>query len=262
MSQLEFASESRWPGSAIAFRWRGHLLNEKLSICFRMECLDSVPHWQILATDPEIQTDQSILIEDRTKNWVILPLNLIPSKFFDPKISQLRIPSNVMIQISSNQEGILKDREQNKKLFSIVSEDPWISDWRMPINSPITSKFGGRRIAPNGEPYFHSGVDLRASWNTPVMAASQGTVIGTDEQVVSGNTITIDHGYGLITRYLHLARFLVKQGDKVRAGTVIGLSGATGRVEAPHLHWEIRSRGHPVDPLTTFRLLEHLAYSE
>ena len=69
----------------------------------------------------------------------------------------------------------------------------------------------------------------------------------------------IDHGYGVMSRYLHLSKFKVAVGDEVKTGDVVGYSGATGRVEAPHLHWEIWVRGQPVNPMSAVRLLAHLA---
>jgi lipoprotein NlpD len=99
----------------------------------------------------------------------------------------------------------------------------------------------------------HPGVDIAAPLNTEVKAAGAGTVAAAGVDEVYGNYVVLDHGGGLHTVYGHTARAYVKKGEKVRAGQVIALSGSSGRSTAPHLHFEVRLDGKPVDPLQHIR---------
>ena len=110
-----------------------------------------------------------------------------------------------------------------------------------------TSGFGEGTDAA-GEP--HTGIDLAARLNSPVRAAGDGRVILAERNDRYGNTIEIDHGFGLVTMYGHNARLVVRSGELVRRGDIIAYVGSTGRMTTgPHLHFEVRKDGRPVDPL-------------
>ncbi len=119
-----------------------------------------------------------------------------------------------------------------------------------PVTNFTTSGFGWREDPINKRRKFHSGADIRGKHGTPVLAAGAGTVICAEAKNGYGNVVFIDHGNGLITRYAHLRRFEVKQGAVVTAGQRIGQVGSTGRTTGPHLHFEVRIEGKPVDPST------------
>jgi murein DD-endopeptidase MepM/ murein hydrolase activator NlpD len=117
------------------------------------------------------------------------------------------------------------------------------------------SSFGFRRII-NGVPRApHSGTDLSAPAGTEVMATNHGRVVLVGNFFFAGGSVVLDHGAGLYTMYFHLSEFRVEEGDMVRKGDVIALSGMTGRVTGAHLHWGARTGGARVDPL---QLLEKL----
>jgi hypothetical protein len=113
----------------------------------------------------------------------------------------------------------------------------------------INSPFATRTDPLTGEIRHHNGVDLKAKYGDPVYAAGSGKVSFTGISGGYGNLITISHGKGLITYYGHLSKIYAKTGQKVRKGTLIGRVGATGRVTGPHLHFEVRKNGKPLDPL-------------
>jgi murein DD-endopeptidase MepM/ murein hydrolase activator NlpD len=106
----------------------------------------------------------------------------------------------------------------------------------------VTSPFG-TRAAGN-----HAGLDLRAAIGTPVQAAAAGVVQFAGVQSGYGNIVTVDHGGGVVSKYAHLSSILVGPGQPVAAGQTIGLSGDTGNVTGPHLHFEVTVNGVPVDP--------------
>jgi len=118
------------------------------------------------------------------------------------------------------------------------------SSW--PIQGPVTRQFSG---ASRGSQSYHPGVDIAAAVGVPVRSAASGTVIfaGMDEEY--GNLVIVEHGMGLESRYAHNDRLSVRVGDRVRRGQMIAAAGSTGNSTAPHLHFEIRKNGMPVDPI-------------
>ncbi len=120
----------------------------------------------------------------------------------------------------------------------------------MPVqNYPyLSSSYGWRRNPVTGQYAMHEGLDFAAPPGTAILAASGGVVIESKYQPGYGNTVEIDHGGGLLTRYAHAQRLLVKQGDLVERGQRIALVGSSGRSTGPHLHFEVRLAGQPLDP--------------
>ncbi|HJT17882.1 MAG TPA: M23 family metallopeptidase, partial [Thermoanaerobaculia bacterium] len=119
-----------------------------------------------------------------------------------------------------------------------------------PIAGVKGTNFGVRRIF-NGEPRApHSGADLHAAAGTPVHATNRGRVVLAKNLFFTGNTVLLDHGFGIYSLYAHLSRIDVHAGETVNRGEVVGLVGATGRVTAPHLHWGMRVQGARVDPFS------------
>lgn len=117
-----------------------------------------------------------------------------------------------------------------------------------PVPGEATSIFGTQRVF-NGKPRSpHSGLDLRAATGTPVKSSGDGRVGLAADLYYSGNTVIVDHGGGLFTIYAHLSELLVGKNDEVEAGQLLGLSGETGRVTGPHLHWGAKIGDRPFDP--------------
>ena len=117
-----------------------------------------------------------------------------------------------------------------------------------PVEGRLMSPFGGRTDPFSGEGAIHTGVDLEAPMGTPVRSAADGIVVHADWEGGYGRLIIIDHGNGVQTYYGHLSTFGVVPGQEVRRGDVIARSGASGRVTSPHLHYEVRMGGTPVNP--------------
>jgi murein DD-endopeptidase MepM/ murein hydrolase activator NlpD len=128
----------------------------------------------------------------------------------------------------------------------------WQTDVRpslWPLDGQLSSPFGGRAdplMGGGGE--MHTGVDISATSGTQVHAAADGIVSQAEWSSGYGKLVVIDHGNGMQTYYAHLSQWMVVPGQEIRRGGIVGLSGATGRVTAPHLHYEVRIGGTPVNP--------------
>ena len=127
---------------------------------------------------------------------------------------------------------------------------PTLGYFTLPIPSAvITSPFGPRLDPLTGLMGFHPGVDFGANFGTPIQAAGDGTVVWAGPDGGYGNCTIIDHGHGLATLYAHQSNILVHLGDQITHGQVIGQVGSTGYSTGPHLHFEVRVNGSPVDPV-------------
>jgi len=123
------------------------------------------------------------------------------------------------------------------------------SDFIVPLDSKITSDFGKARVYNGLLKSYHGGTDFRAAVGVPVIAANDGKVVLVQDRFYSGQSVIIDHGQGVYTCYFHMSKFHVKESQDVKKGDVIGLSGSSGRVSGPHLHFGVRVGGEQVDPL-------------
>lgn len=126
---------------------------------------------------------------------------------------------------------------------------------QLPISNPapgkqVSSTFGVRKDPLLGTPALHAGMDFRATTGSSVRASGAGTVVTAGWNGGYGRMVEIDHGKGLTTRYAHMSKILVAVGDKIEAGDIVGRVGSTGRSTGPHLHYEVRRDGKPLNPLT------------
>lgn len=135
-----------------------------------------------------------------------------------------------------------------------VSEPLWRGNFRSPVPFAPTDSFGTRRMF-NGElASIHRGTDFHAPPGTPVLAANDGLVMIAQGMFYEGNLVVVDHGQQFSTLYMHLSKIEVKPGQHVKKGQRLGLSGATGRVTGPHLHFAARWQGDYVDPVLLLKL--------
>ncbi len=139
-------------------------------------------------------------------------------------------------------KNLIKELEQKRNL---LASTPSIK----PVDGWITSKFGYRISPFTGRREFHGGLDIANKSGTPLIATANGRVSYAARKMHIGKLIIIDHGFGRVTKYGHLKEFLVKRGQRVKRGDVIGLVGNTGRSTGPHVHYEVRINGTPVNPL-------------
>lgn len=159
----------------------------------------------------------------------------------------LRLPSNTWEKVNKKNQL----RADSKKMKEILNQDYSNNDlscFQAPLLSKRISKFASPRTLPDGRAYYHSGVDLRSYTPEPIKSIGKGLVVYAGHMTAPGNLVVIHHGKGIFSRYMHLSKINVKSGEKIQKGQSIGFSGGTGRVEAPHLHWEIIWKGNYANP--------------
>ena len=147
------------------------------------------------------------------------------------------------------------DKQVKKNTFSrTAAEQLWENNFKPPVDAPVSGVFGTERVF-NGEVQSrHLGMDYAVPSGTPVRAINRGMVLLAQKLYFEGGFVVIDHGKGLMSLYLHLSDFTVKEGDEVTTGQVIAESGASGRASGAHLHLAVRWQGVYLDPAVVLRL--------
>jgi murein DD-endopeptidase MepM/ murein hydrolase activator NlpD len=148
-----------------------------------------------------------------------------------------------------------KDKAIKTDAFAKISaEREWKGDFRAPVEARISDVFGTRRTFNGKTQSVHQGLDYAVPAGTPVHALNSGTVLLAQPLYFEGNCVVLDHGQGLLSLYMHLSEFRVKEGEHVNRGEEIGLSGGSGRATGPHLHIAVRWQGVSLNPATILKL--------
>lgn len=181
-----------------------------------------------------------------------LPITVAAGDF---KTGDITVPDNYVNPSPTEQKQIaadtvLKDRAYGHSAPHLL----WSGDFVKPVAAAPTPSFGEARILNEEKTSLHTGTDYPVPEGTAVAAANSGTVTLTRDLFYEGNTVIVDHGMGLFTVYLHLSRIDVKEGDHVTKGQKLGLSGASGRVTGPHVHFAVRWNAAWLDPIQVLAL--------
>jgi murein DD-endopeptidase MepM/ murein hydrolase activator NlpD len=179
--------------------------------------------------------------EDARKEFLIEPKNFSQKRFWI-KESLIAPPPQELDRIRREQE-LLQD------IYNCITPQ-WLGTGSFipPLDQEASANFGQRRIYNKRPPSIHAGVDIGAPWGTPIRAANSGKIVLASSLYFSGKTVIIEHGQGVFSIYCHMSKFLVKRGDVVKKGALIGKVGSTGRSTGPHLHWALRIYESRVDP--------------
>src|SRR5215470_9092581 len=165
----------------------------------------------------------------------------VAKQFTEPDPEQLKV--------------INADKSLKQQAFANVTPQRlWEGSFVAPVAAPISDIFGTARVFNGAVLSRHQGLDFGVPSGTPAGAINAGTVLLARSLYFEGNCVVIDHGQGLLSLYLHLSEFRVKEGDEVQAHQIIGLSGGSGRATGPHLHLAVRWQGIYLDPATLLRL--------
>jgi len=206
--------------------------------------------WDGLASvdrDSKLGVKKLKLMTGETQTLVLnLPLKerVFPEQHIS--VSEKMVTLSPEDQKRANREAV----QIRKSLKTFTPAKLWADKFSMPVKGRISGEFGVRRIY-NGKPKsYHSGLDIAVPAGVPVHAAAAGTVSLVGDFFYTGNTVFVDHGFGLFTAYFHMSAISVAQGEKIKSGEQIGLVGATGRSTGPHLHWGTYLLGQKADPLS------------
>ena len=195
-------------------------------------------------------------IENGTKVFKGLDLDIIDGKY---KSEVINVKPSIF---KPNKERVARTKKEYQDAMDVYnSSSPelyWNEDFIYPLNSKITSDFGTKRVYNKELKSYHGGTDFQAKDNTPIIASNSGIVRISQNRFYAGNSIVIDHGQGVYSCYFHLNTMNYKVGEFIKKGEVLGLSGSTGRVTGPHLHFTFRINGLQVDPLQAIEVLNNL----
>ncbi|MFW1677505.1 peptidoglycan DD-metalloendopeptidase family protein [Pontibacter sp. JAM-7] len=139
-------------------------------------------------------------------------------------------------------------RKMNQAFVAWSQPAQAVSRFDLPTQGPFSSAFGLKRFFNNQPRNPHSGLDIAAPKGTPIVSPASGKVVDTGDYFFNGNTVIIDHGFGLTTMYCHMSQIDVAIGDQLKSGDIIGAVGKTGRVTGAHLHWSVSLNNTRVDP--------------
>jgi murein DD-endopeptidase MepM/ murein hydrolase activator NlpD len=171
------------------------------------------------------------------RDWPIERIDGVPPSTVNP-------PPEIAARIEREQAEVSAARGRDDDRADFVQAFIW------PVQGRVSGRFGNQRVY-NGEPKSpHSGMDIAAAQDTPVLAPAAGVVtFANPDLYLTGGTVLLDHGRGVSSNFLHLSRIDVKVGDRIARGQVIGAVGSTGRATGPHLHWGMNWFDVRVDPL-------------
>ena len=196
----------------------------------------------------ELTGDLASKSETAAKQSVVHKFTVARAKY--PKIKvDLKVEKKFTEPSPEQQQQIaegVKVKEDYLNRITPVRE--WDGKFAAPADAAISDVFGSQRIFNGKAQRPHYGLDFRVPTGTPVAAMNQGTVLLARFLYFEGNCVVIDHGQGILTLYFHLSECKVKEGDTVKRGQQIGLSGGTGRATGPHLHVAVRWQGTYLDP--------------
>jgi murein DD-endopeptidase MepM/ murein hydrolase activator NlpD len=167
-----------------------------------------------------------------------------------PKIEVKLSVEGKFTEPTPEQQKQIQEAQEIKKeyLNRVTPRREWSGQFTAPVDAAISDVFGSQRVFNGKTSSPHLGLDFRVPSGTPIAALNDGTVILARPLYFEGNFVVLDHGQGLLTLYLHLSEFKVHEGDQVKRGQEIGLSGGTGRATGPHLHVAVRWQGTYLDP--------------
>lgn len=157
--------------------------------------------------------------------------------------------SQSFVSLESEMNGLYGSLTQTKQLVQKAQQQLAVTPTIWPTNSRTISSVFGLRIDPfTNTPSFHNGMDIAGKLNDPVYATADGMVVSVGWDNTGGNNIIVEHTGELKTRYMHLNKYLVAKGDKVKKGQQIGLMGSTGRSTGNHVHYGVIKNGETIDP--------------
>ena len=215
----------------------------------RVMVMKDAGHWSAIVGIPlettpgtatlQIQTSGASKIRQdfavRNKEYATQRITIKDKRKVDPSAQDLK--------------RILRESREMQTAFNAWhAQDQVPLQFALPAQGPVSSPFGLRRIFNGQARNPHSGIDIAAHAGAPIHAPAAGRVAAVGKYFFNGNTVLIDHGQGLVTMYCHMQKIMVKKGQQLSRGEIIGLVGQTGRATGPHVHWSVSLNNARVDP--------------
>jgi len=173
-------------------------------------------------------------------------VHVLKEKF---RVEHLTLPKD---KVDLDEQSLVRWKSEQERVKEALAADSPMKLWQPSFVEPVSGKrtgiFGSVRIMNGQARNPHNGEDIGAPLGTDVAATNDGVVRLTVDHIFSGRGVFLDHGLGFYSMYFHLSEVLVKEGDVVRAGQIVGKVGATGRATGPHLHWGVKLNGARVNP--------------
>ncbi|MGD9236811.1 MAG: M23 family metallopeptidase [Desulfobacterales bacterium] len=200
-----------------------------------------------ISTTPQKASIDLEWTDSRGRHKARVALNIVAGNY---KKESLKVAPRHVKPNAKDLQRIIAEKKEIRRIYASSNNTRlWYGSFKKPLASDITSVFGTQRLF-NGElQSYHRGTDLRAKTGTPVHSSNSGIVRLAKNLFYSGNIVIVDHGKGIFTNYAHLSKIQVRAGQHIARGEQVGLSGATGRVSGPHLHWGVKVNGAYVDPM-------------
>ena len=169
-------------------------------------------------------------------------------KLFPYKEEHLSVARSKVVLSKKDQARAAREWHMLQKIYKNAYKGSYINEpFIVPLDSYITSRYGKRRVFNKVKKTQHLGNDFRAKVGLPIPASNRGAVVFAGDLFYTGNVVILDHGLGVFSLYAHLSKVISKVGDIVERGAIVGLSGMTGRVSGPHLHWGVKVHGFNID---------------
>jgi murein DD-endopeptidase MepM/ murein hydrolase activator NlpD len=209
-----------------------------------------------LSAAPEKAVIELQWTDSRGLQAASIPLYIIAGQY---KSEALSVDSRHVTLSKKNLERVRREKKEIRRIYSSGSDTRlWYGSFKKPLASDTTSAFGTQRLFNGQHRSYHRGTDFRARIGTPVYGSNSGTIRLAKNLFYSGNIVIVDHGMGIFTNYAHLSEIQVTAGQQIARGHQIGLSGASGRVSGPHLHWAVKVNAVYVDPLQFLTVISSL----
>jgi murein DD-endopeptidase MepM/ murein hydrolase activator NlpD len=234
------------PLGSVSMFWMGREVVPSISVWNDRHVALAMFGTDVLNAKPGKQELSVIASIDGKENTFRRTVQITPVDY--PK-QELSLPKKMVTPPSEVYARIKAEGERTTAAKNTVSATRmWALPLERPVSGDISSLYGLQRVL-NGKPKNpHRGLDFRSPMGNPVKSVADGVVILVGDHYYAGNSVYVDHGNGVVSMYFHLSKPLVAEGDTVKRGQAIGLTGMSGRATGPHLHLSVSVLGQLVDP--------------
>jgi murein DD-endopeptidase MepM/ murein hydrolase activator NlpD len=238
------------PLESVSVHWQGREVVPSISVWNNRHVALAMLGTDVLSERPGKEDLVVIASVDGKESTLRRTVRITPEDY--PR-QELTLPEKMVTPPKGVYERIEAEGKQTTEAKNTVSATRL---WRLPLERPVQGKvlsvYGAQRIL-NGKPKNpHRGLDFRSAMGNPVKCVADGKVILVGDHYYAGNSVYVDHGNGVVSMYFHLSEPTVKQGDEIKRGQTVGLTGMTGRATGPHLHFSLSVLGDLVDPAPLF----------